>query len=332
MTLVKPQCSHPYQHSQAHCSPVPSHLRTRLSGLRAESTSQGPLEQGAGTGLRVALASRSPSSTPTYTPGASVPPKMGLAQQVCVKNSRPGAAAASQAPPLILAFQPHSSRGSRGCELHFLDEEAEFQRVRGTPTSAQMHTPVYSRMASACHKQASGATPPHSTHSAGAPRRDGTRQHTRPPAGSLGPHRGLPARKRPCIWAIICGAARAVRECVPWWMTSPGPRAQEGCCGCRPCSVQLRTPGKDAKVLKGPSADWPRQLVAPTDPHSGSKGCYTQRTEVWPPSGRAPNPPTHFTDAEAWTHLPGLSDSRLAAHFPFHFPEISKSHCSCQGS
>lgn len=112
---VKPQCPHPYQHSQAHCSPGTSHLRTRLSGLRAESTSQDPLEQGAGTGLRVALASRLPSSTPTYTPGTSVLPKMGLAQQVCVKNSRPGAAAASQAPPLILPFQLHSSRGSRGC-------------------------------------------------------------------------------------------------------------------------------------------------------------------------------------------------------------------------
>lgn len=115
-----------------------------------------------------------------------------------------------------------------------------------------------------------------------------------------------------------CGLQRAT--------SSPKAGAHQACCWGKPCSVQPRTPGKDAEGPTGPSASRPPQ------PRRGAQGLVHPEDGGLAPSSAVPAQLPHFAHAEASACSPGLSSSALSAPSPFHFPEISKSHCSCQGS
>lgn len=193
----------------------------------------------------------------------------GPAQWARVENSRPGAAAASQAPLLVLPFHLPSSREGRSSWLHFSDKEAMFQRVRDAPGSHSKHLSPDARSRvlrnastppPAPPTQASGATPPAGAGSQARWRpRTETAQAAHPASGGLSETpRGSAGQER----ALQLG--HLVRDvCALVVTSSPGPGAREARCGCKPCSGQPGTPDKDAKTLTGPSAGWPRPSRPP---------------------------------------------------------------------
>lgn len=168
---------------------------------------------------------------------------------------------------IFLAPSPHPLSSLRWPRSR-RHEEAKFQGVQSAPKSCKCLSPDQQP-----HTVFRGCTCSQDMLCSGP--------HTEPPAGSLGCHRGLPARKRPLNWAVACWAAyqqpaSACRGlCALVGSIFSQSWGTRGLLWCKPCSEQPKTPGKNENGPAGPSASQPSHS-APTATAGHS------RMEAWP--------------------------------------------------